>query len=316
MSTSAAERSRPKPRRRLFSISLRTLLVLVTVFAIWLGWRTTRAHKQRDAVARIRELGGVVSYDYEYSDDKGWISDAVPPGPRWMHDIAGVDFFATVVSVALWIPGGDRCTDDDLQCLTSLPRTKWLMIEGTSLVTNQGLEHLGSLAELRNLSLTDLSNVSDRGVAELTKLRKLESLIVERCNVTGVMLQSLSECPLSAITLNGCPIEDEQLVHLHEFSQLEILGLQDTPVTGAGLRHLGKLRHLRELDLSRTQVRDGLDHLTTLFELKQLQLGQTNLSRQDILQLARALPNCRISCDFGVYDPQQRAWSIELFQKP
>ncbi len=316
MSSAATQPAPSKRPRRWFSISLRTLLLLVTVFALWLGWHARRAHQQRDAVARIQELGGAVAYDYEYSDDQGWIPDAAPPRPDWLRNIAGLDFFATVVSVALWIPSGDRCSDDDLHCLRSLPQLRWLMIEGSTLVTDDGLEHVGVLAELANLSLTDLPNVSDRGLAHLNNANKLESLIVERCNVTAAMLEDLSDCPLSAITLSRCPIQDNHLAHLLSFPQLEILGLQDTPITGASLRHVGKLRHLRELDLSRTQIRDGVDHLSTLFELRQLRLGQTNLSRKDIEQLARSLPNCRIFCDFGVYDPQQRAWNIELFQKP
>ena len=57
-----------KPRRRWFQYSLRTLLVLVTVlcvFCVWLGLVSERARKQREAVAAIEAMGGVVYYDYQ-----------------------------------------------------------------------------------------------------------------------------------------------------------------------------------------------------------------------------------------------------------
>jgi len=54
-----------KSKRRV-RFTLRTLLVLVTVFCIWLAWQVDRARKQQRAVDRILALGGDASYAHEF----------------------------------------------------------------------------------------------------------------------------------------------------------------------------------------------------------------------------------------------------------
>jgi hypothetical protein len=46
--------------RRLFQYRLRTLLILTAVIAVWLGWWTNSARRQRDAVAALGNSLGVV----------------------------------------------------------------------------------------------------------------------------------------------------------------------------------------------------------------------------------------------------------------
>ena len=54
--------SRMTFRRRWFQFSLRGLLVLLTVFAIGLGWKVERARKQYRAIEAIEKVGGAVLY--------------------------------------------------------------------------------------------------------------------------------------------------------------------------------------------------------------------------------------------------------------
>src|SRR5688572_23770134 len=52
-----------KPRRRWLQVSLRTLLILVTLPSIGLGWIVHRGERQRRAVAALKEMGAEVFYD-------------------------------------------------------------------------------------------------------------------------------------------------------------------------------------------------------------------------------------------------------------
>ena len=51
--------------RRLLQFRLRTILLLTTVVAIWLGWWMTSARQQREAVAALRKIGAYISYDFQ-----------------------------------------------------------------------------------------------------------------------------------------------------------------------------------------------------------------------------------------------------------
>lgn len=54
----------PAPKRRWFHFSLRTLFVVVTVLACWLGWNLNIMRQRNQAMARIvSENGQVITYD-------------------------------------------------------------------------------------------------------------------------------------------------------------------------------------------------------------------------------------------------------------
>jgi|SRR6185437_11269524 len=77
------------PSRRYLTFSLRTLFILLTVFAVWLGVVVRRAAEQREAVKAIEALGGYVIYDGQAPS-----GDAKrPAGSAWLRRTVGDDFF-------------------------------------------------------------------------------------------------------------------------------------------------------------------------------------------------------------------------------
>ena len=68
---------KPKPKRRWLQFSLRTLMVVVTVFCIWMGITAKRARLQKQAVEAVLEAGGRIIYEHQETN-----SD--PPGPEWL----------------------------------------------------------------------------------------------------------------------------------------------------------------------------------------------------------------------------------------
>lgn len=62
--STADGRPRHDARRRL-QYSLRTILLVTTALAVWLGWLTYRAQVQREAVRQIEAMSGTVQYDWQ-----------------------------------------------------------------------------------------------------------------------------------------------------------------------------------------------------------------------------------------------------------
>lgn len=92
-----------------FQFSLRALFVLVTVCAVacsWLAVRLLQLERQRQAIAAVEKSGGYVFYDYQISryvliDSPDW--ENPPPGPKWLRDLLGDDFFARVVGASRFV---------------------------------------------------------------------------------------------------------------------------------------------------------------------------------------------------------------------
>lgn len=139
---------------------LKTFLLLVTAFCLWLGLLADRARRQRDAVGAIRDMGGEVFYEYsrvEYENKKALVLNATPPAPAWLIDLLGEDIFYVAVAVTpkkqqIQIPNtwlgpamihndfSDR-TDDALDFLLQLTRLQYVELTGTS-ITEAGVERL------------------------------------------------------------------------------------------------------------------------------------------------------------------------------
>ena len=199
-----SEPTNPKPRRRWLQYSLRTFFVLLTVACVWLGVVVHRAHEQERAVEWVRDLEEVVYYDYEIDEDGHFIVDASAPGPKWLVDLLGVDYFQDVFLIRI-----QHHQVNDLTPLAGFKSLKWAALSGTQ------VRDLTPLTKLTSLSWLGLAKTH---VSDLTPLVGLKDL--------------------SSIGLKGTQVRD--LTPLAKLTTLRGLDLINTPVSK---EQVEKLRH-------------------------------------------------------------------------
>jgi Leucine-rich repeat (LRR) protein len=260
----------PKPKRRWFQFSLRTLLVFVLLVSIglsWFGVKMQKARRQKEAVKAIEKAGGEVLYDYglgaPFADE--------PSVPKWARALLGDDFFLDVVGV--W--GNLRDFGDDKAT------------------------YLKRLTGLETLSLTN-TQITDAAFRHLEGLTNLEDLDLSGTQVTDAALEHLEGLAnLNGLGLYGTAITDAGLEHLEGLTNLEDLYLGCTQVTDAGLEHLEGLTELKWLYLGGTSITDaGLENLERLTKLKWLDLSDTQVAPEGVKMLQEA-PTFRTSrCGF------------------
>ena len=87
----------------------------------------------------------------------------------------------------------------------------------------------------------------------MSSQERIESFVARIENLGGTVVW---ESDLIAVTLNDCPVTNEDLAVFNDYPEIEILSLAGTSVTDEGLRHLENLSNLTTLSLSRTHVTD------------------------------------------------------------
>ena len=211
----------PKSRRRFFRFNLRTLLIVVAVFCLFVGTVVKRARDQKSAVEAIIENGGLVAY-------ANHLSKSNPLAPEWLRKFLGNDYFSGVAVVTFM---GPTINDTNLATIKRLPDLTWLTVSGKQ-ITDAGLVHLEGLSELVILVLGP-TEIDGSGLVHIEGLTKLKSLSLGQTNVT-----------------------DEGLNHLRKLTSLEKLYLGNTKITDEGLIHLQGLTNLIQLSLDATAVTD------------------------------------------------------------
>jgi len=165
-----------KPRRRWLQFSLWTLMVLVVLVSVPLGWlemNVRQARIRREAVSKIQELGGTVYYDYDRDIDPR------PSGLKWAWDLLGHDFFLDVDSIDVQ----DRpVTDVELVRLQPLTHLRYLDLTNTH-VTDAGLEHIKGLRQIERLKVGS-TRITDAGLEHLRALSRLYELHLNGTQVT------------------------------------------------------------------------------------------------------------------------------------
>ena len=143
-------------------------------------------------------------------------------------------------------------------------------------------EHLRELAGLPWLAELNLSKapIGDEGMRYLGLVKHLSRLVLNKTNVS-----------------------DNGLAHLSESTQLEWLSLHDTRnITGSGFVHLGKLRKLTGLGLTRSGITDlgiklGIPGIKKMSNLKFLCLSQTQISDAGLVQFKKLSQPLDLSLD-------------------
>jgi len=272
---------------------MRSLMVVVTIFCVALGWRLHRAKEQRKAVRAIRDAGGWIYYDYQQYDPRTCKIDAKarPWAPDWLMRHVGIDFFHDVVAVNMSFDESAGRLDnnappvDIARHLAQFPRARFLGLTPGSVddagmkylgqlkqvevilfwdagaITDEGVAHLRNMPRLRSLHLGE-SQVTDRGLASIAKLRNLEDLSMQKNYFTDAGLPALAGLPgLKSLWIGGLhdrpsPITDVGVIHLARLTQLEELDLQHTRVTPEGLKPLQQLPKLKNIYLNGSSADD------------------------------------------------------------
>lgn len=92
----------------------RSLLILLTIVGLALGWNVRRARIQATVIEEIRAAGGTIYYDFQWDGGNYW--------PQWLIDLVGIDFLAHVVAVDMTAHMHDFSSVTQLRYL----RTLWL----------------------------------------------------------------------------------------------------------------------------------------------------------------------------------------------
>src|SRR4051794_10677016 len=123
MDESKAVEPRTSKRSR-WKFSLKTLLIVLTLFCVWFGTWAGQSNRQRRAVEAIARNGGEFRYAHQKKagttgSNTIFLAQAEPPGPKWLRQCLGDDYFVTPVTLSITNQGEIR--DDCLAQIDALP---------------------------------------------------------------------------------------------------------------------------------------------------------------------------------------------------
>jgi Leucine-rich repeat (LRR) protein len=182
----------PTALRRSLNWSLRSLLLLMLLLSLPLGWQANRVRNQRAARAEVERLGGYVL--------PGPNGDPFEPEPLWLREHFGNDLFDDIVTVSLY---GTAATDADVASIVSkLPKLQELNLSRTQ-ISDQSLAAVAKLTKLVELELSEC-NITDAGLPQLAPLTKLAKLGLWHTHVTPAAVSRLQQLLKSTkICVNG-----------------------------------------------------------------------------------------------------------------
>ena len=302
--------STPQRKRRWLQFSLRAVLVLFVLAAIFFSWVHTeigRARTQRLAVEAILEGGGSVSYigtDYTSSINNGTKSDRLIPRSTWWTEILGEDLrlrarFISIGEVENSGLGAKATTrrretlgDHNLQFVSDLRGVETLDAMGRT-VTDEGLLQLRELPDLKSFYLRHAA-LTRRGMTVLRRMPKLEFLQMQFCPVTDEVFAEIGQVTtLKHLDMTQSHITGEGFGELKELINLETLILDEVDFDGVGCRYLAKLPSLTKLSLASSSVNDeGAAAIAKIAALQELNLAMTPITDIGLMHLAN-MPNLK-----------------------
>ncbi len=193
----SSQSGNPRPKLRWYQYSLRTLFLVMTLFASacsWYGYEMNEAAKRRAAIENIVEAGGFVEYCTDHPLTRGrpprWFS--------WMRKLHGDEYLGNAVGVFFDTDEESnaerpRITDAQLVNLEGLKNLEIVLIVEPQ-ITDAGLVHLRDLTNLKELWLIS-NRISDAGLVNLKGLTNLEVLKISAEEITDAGMEHLERLP-------------------------------------------------------------------------------------------------------------------------
>ena len=276
---------------RPFRFSLKTFLIAITIFSIWLGLNLNRARIQRQSLEQLHTSS--IGYSYQYIPPYGLDETRQPSIPAWLFGATGKDFFYRVVYVNL---NGASASAERLKALDGLTGLRMLGLDNAE-ITLETADAIGRMRRLEVLSL-QMCTLTPVHVSRFKGLSRIQDLSLAITNIGDDGLRYIGQLQdLRRLHLQHTNITDEGLKHLVNLTKVETLILSDNQkVTDAGLVNLLPLRNLKNLSLWKNKniTDDALSTLGQLKSLQKLDLSGTKVSNKAEAELQNSLPGIKL----------------------
>lgn len=186
----------------------------------------------------------------------------------------------------------DLLSDRGLHLVPKFPNLQSLNLAGRK-PTAEVISQLGQQTMLRELDLTG-SPVDPIIANALSGLSHLQSINLDGTAAGDSAAAALSALSVEVLSLNGTPLTDAGLQEIGKIKTLKELSVAKTQVTGVGFRAL-KNAKLVKLNASSTRFGvDGLINLRGMKSLEELHLFAAGIVEQPKAKVFTTMPNLRV----------------------
>lgn len=150
----------------------------------------------------------------------------------------------------------NRCLDlkeEDFIWIGSLPKLKYLRLWWCSNISDEAMAELSKIKSLAKLELWGASNITDKGFENISKSQKLEHFRISHAKkVTAEGISHLKQMKtLRCLRLAYMPVNDECMVEIGKIKGLRELQLTGLDITDKGLGELKSLNNLSSVTIER-----------------------------------------------------------------
>lgn len=221
-----------------FRFSLRSLLLLMLVVVLAIGFWARGWHRQKRLAAIVAAHNGDLRYRFQNQEDVVRpVRDAKPWAPAWLVSRFGLDAFCRADSVVF--PDDAKLSTHELKEILVNSGLRSLVLPNVTL-DDETVDQIACLENLQHLFL-DNSNLSDTQLRKIVRLSDLGSLGLAGTNVTGDGLDALKNMPkLGWFVLDSSQVTATGLHHIRNSSvtSLWIVGTEGTVAKIADLPNL------------------------------------------------------------------------------
>ena len=159
----------------------------------------------------------------------------------------------------------------------------------------RAIEQLGGGIRIRNTAPSWLKSVLSDGMKKpFEEAYDAGFLETELQDADLRHLAELTE--LEGVAISEAQITDAALVHVEGLTRMESVLIWDPRLTDDGLAHLRRLKKLKEIDIESTLITDGgLEHFKALPHLKRLILRKAKVPHAGVDELKRAHPGLDVT---------------------
>ena len=260
--------------RRLLQLRIRTLLILIGVIALGLGWYVSPWEKRRRLVASIESRDLSVMYRFR---------DETPPPETFLRSILPKAYLDPVVG----LHGLRKATDRDLADFGKAGKgVRYVGIFGCP-ITDAGVRFLAPLESLKSLNV-QTTPITSESLLTIGSLQKLDNLNIAGTQVSDRNMERLTSLALTNLRLEKTKVTNEGIATIGAITSLESLsvGGPESEVTGDSLKHLANCTRLEELWLDHVPISDGdFDVLERLQALKKMDVRGCKIPESEFVKL-------------------------------